>query len=79
MTCSLPGGAEDALEEILSASPDTRVLAHSGVADHEAVIGMLRAGASGYVVRDAPAEKLAAALRGAARGDSSSTTWSAAG
>ena len=31
---------------------------------------MLRAGASGYVVRDAPTERLAAALRGAARGDS---------
>jgi EAL domain-containing protein (putative c-di-GMP-specific phosphodiesterase class I) len=31
---------------------------------------MLRAGASGYVVRDAPTEKLAAALRDAASGDS---------
>ena len=31
---------------------------------------MLRAGASGYVVRDAPTDKLTAALRDAARGDS---------
>ena len=46
------------------------MLAYSGVADHDAVIGMLRAGASGYVVRDAPTEKLAAALRDAASGDS---------
>ena len=67
---SLPGGAEVALDEILNASSDTRVLAHSGVSDHYAVIGMLRAGASGYVVRDAPTEKLAAALRDAASGDS---------
>ena len=37
------------------------------VTDADAVTGMLRAGASGYVVRDAPAEKLAAALRGARR------------
>ena len=66
----LPGGGEVALEEILSASPDTRVLAHSGVSDHEAVIAMLRAGASGYVVRESTPEKLAAAVRGAARGDS---------
>ena len=66
----LPGGAEVALDEILSASPDTRVLAHSGVADHDAVIAMLRAGASGYVVRDAPTDKLTTALRDAARGDS---------
>jgi EAL domain-containing protein (putative c-di-GMP-specific phosphodiesterase class I)/AmiR/NasT family two-component response regulator len=63
----LQGGAEVALDEILSASPATRVLACSGMSDHAAVAGMLRAGASGSVVRDAPAEKLAAALRGAPR------------
>ena len=66
----LPGGADVALDEILCASSDTRVLAYSGVSDRDAVIAMLRAGASGYVVRDSPTEKLAAALRGAARGDS---------
>jgi EAL domain-containing protein (putative c-di-GMP-specific phosphodiesterase class I) len=41
------------------------VLACSGLSDDDAVTGMLRAGASGSVVRDAPADKLAAALRGA--------------
>jgi EAL domain-containing protein (putative c-di-GMP-specific phosphodiesterase class I)/DNA-binding NarL/FixJ family response regulator len=65
------GGAEVALDEILSASPDTRVLACSGVSDDDAVTGMLRAGASGSVGRDAPAANLAAALRGAPRGVSS--------
>jgi EAL domain-containing protein (putative c-di-GMP-specific phosphodiesterase class I)/ActR/RegA family two-component response regulator len=65
----LEGGADVALDEILCVSPDTRVLAYSGVSDHDIVMGMLRAGASGYVVRDAPPEKLAAALRGAPRGD----------
>ncbi len=65
----LPGGGEAAVRAILGGSPDTRVLAHSGMADHEIVIAMLRAGASGYAVRDAPAEKLASALRGAAAGD----------
>ena len=64
----LQGGAEVALDEILSASPTTRVLACSGLTDHAAVSGMLRAGASGSVVRDAPADKLAAALRGVPRG-----------
>jgi EAL domain-containing protein (putative c-di-GMP-specific phosphodiesterase class I)/ActR/RegA family two-component response regulator len=64
----LQGGAEVALDEILSASPATRVLACSGLSDHAAVSGMLRAGASGSVVRDAPADKLAAALRGVPRG-----------
>jgi EAL domain-containing protein (putative c-di-GMP-specific phosphodiesterase class I) len=59
----LQGGAEVALDEILSASPSTRVLACSGLSDAAAVTGMLRAGASGSVVRDAPPEKLAAAVR----------------
>ncbi len=61
----LQGGGEAALDEILSASPSTRVLACSGLSDAAAVTGMLRAGASGSVLRDAPAEKFAAALRGA--------------
>jgi EAL domain-containing protein (putative c-di-GMP-specific phosphodiesterase class I) len=66
---ALQGGAEVALDEILSASPETRVLACSGLSDEDAVTGMLRAGASGSVVRDASAEKLAAALRGTPRPD----------
>jgi DNA-binding NarL/FixJ family response regulator len=65
----LPGGGEAAVRAILSGSPDTRVLAHSGVADNEIVIAMLRAGGSGYAVRDASPEKLRAALRGALAGD----------
>jgi EAL domain-containing protein (putative c-di-GMP-specific phosphodiesterase class I)/AmiR/NasT family two-component response regulator len=64
----LEGGGEEAVREILEAAPDARVLAHAGVLDHDAVIAMLRAGASGYVVRDASAEKLASSLRGAVAG-----------
>ena len=65
----LPGGGEAAARAILGGSPDTRVLAHSGPADHQIVIAMLRAGASGYTVRDASTEKLRAAVRGAVAGD----------
>jgi EAL domain-containing protein (putative c-di-GMP-specific phosphodiesterase class I)/DNA-binding NarL/FixJ family response regulator len=65
----VPGGGDDAVRAILAASPETHVLAHSGATDHEAVVSMLRAGAGGYVVRDAPAPELIAALRGAAAGD----------
>jgi EAL domain-containing protein (putative c-di-GMP-specific phosphodiesterase class I) len=55
----LAGGAEVALDEILCASPHTRVLAYSGVTDPDAVTGMMRAGASGYVLPDAaPVERL---------------------
>jgi EAL domain-containing protein (putative c-di-GMP-specific phosphodiesterase class I)/DNA-binding NarL/FixJ family response regulator len=65
----VPGGGDDAVRAILAASPETHVLAHSGGSDHEAVVAMLRAGAGGYLVRDAPAPKLMAALRGAAAGE----------
>jgi EAL domain-containing protein (putative c-di-GMP-specific phosphodiesterase class I)/CheY-like chemotaxis protein len=64
----LRGGAEMALDEILSASPGTRVVACSAGSEDDTVTDMLRAGASGSVVRDAPAENLAAALRGARGG-----------
>ena len=63
------GGGDDAVRAILAASPETRVLAHSGGADHEEVVAMLRAGAAGFLLRDAPAQKLTAALRAAAAGD----------
>jgi EAL domain-containing protein (putative c-di-GMP-specific phosphodiesterase class I)/DNA-binding NarL/FixJ family response regulator len=63
------GGGEAAVRAIRAASPATRVLAHSGFSDREALLAMLRAGAGGYVEHDAPAPKLTAALRGAAAGD----------
>jgi len=65
----VPGGGDEAVRAILDASPDTHVLAHSGATDHDEIVAMLHAGAGGYVVRDAPATKLMAALRGAADGD----------
>jgi EAL domain-containing protein (putative c-di-GMP-specific phosphodiesterase class I)/DNA-binding NarL/FixJ family response regulator len=63
------GGGDNAVRAIIAASPATRVLAHSGETDHEAIVSMLRAGAGGYLLRDAPAAKLMAALRAAAAGD----------
>jgi len=65
----LPGGGDTAVRGIIAASPDTRVLAHAGTADRESLIEMLRAGARGYLVRDASPEKLAAGLRAASEGD----------
>jgi EAL domain-containing protein (putative c-di-GMP-specific phosphodiesterase class I)/DNA-binding NarL/FixJ family response regulator len=67
----LPGGADAAVSAILAGSPGTSVLARSGAAEQKAVIAMLRAGADGYVVRDAPARKLISALRSAAAGEAS--------
>ena len=69
VSACVPGGGDDAVRAILTASPDTRVLAHSGDADHSEVVAMLRAGAGGFLVRGAPPRKLMAALRAAAQGD----------
>ena len=69
VSAHVTGGGDDAVRAILSASPETRVLAQSGDADHSEVVAMLRAGAGGFLVRGAPPRKLMAALRAAADGD----------
>jgi EAL domain-containing protein (putative c-di-GMP-specific phosphodiesterase class I)/DNA-binding NarL/FixJ family response regulator len=69
VSARVTGGGDDAVRGILSASPETHVLAHSGEADHSQVVSMLRAGAGGFLVRGAPPAKLMAALRAAADGD----------
>jgi EAL domain-containing protein (putative c-di-GMP-specific phosphodiesterase class I)/CheY-like chemotaxis protein len=69
VSARVTGGGDDAVRAILTASPETRVLAHSGDTDHSEVVAMLRAGAGGFLVRDAPPRKLMAALRAAADGD----------
>jgi EAL domain-containing protein (putative c-di-GMP-specific phosphodiesterase class I)/response regulator of citrate/malate metabolism len=69
VSARVTGGGDDAVRAILTASPDTRVLAHSGGTDHSEVVAMLRAGAGGFLVRGAPPRKLMAALRAAAHGD----------
>ena len=61
----LSGGGEAAVEAVLAGSPATRVLARSGATDHEELVGMLQAGAGGYISREAPAHELKSALRGA--------------
>jgi EAL domain-containing protein (putative c-di-GMP-specific phosphodiesterase class I)/CheY-like chemotaxis protein len=65
----VPGGGDEAVRAIVAASPETRVLAHADGHDHEAVVGMLRAGAGGYLLRPAAPRKLLAALRAAAAGE----------
>jgi EAL domain-containing protein (putative c-di-GMP-specific phosphodiesterase class I)/CheY-like chemotaxis protein len=64
----MPGGGISAARAIRSRSPGTQVVAHSAYHDTTLVLAMLRAGASGYVVKGAPPTELFAALEGAARG-----------
>ena len=50
--------------------PDSRVSVLTTFDDDEMVFDGLRAGALGYLLKDAPSEKLAEAIRAAARGES---------
>lgn len=50
--------------------PDCRVIALTTFDDDEYVFDCLRAGAVGYLLKDAPSETLFAAIRAAARGES---------
>lgn len=53
-----------------NAAPDCRVIILTTFDDDEYVFEGLRAGAVGYLLKDAPSEKLFEAIRAAARGDS---------
>ena len=58
----------EATRAIVAAGPSPRVIILSGFADERAVSEAIRAGASGYVVKDAVLEELAPAIRTVAEG-----------
>ena len=55
---------------VLEAAPAASVLMLTIATDDERVLGAVRAGASGYLLKDAPLEEIAAGLRAAAAGHS---------
>jgi len=59
-----------ATQHLRSELPDCRVIVLTTFDDNELVFDGLRAGAVGYLLKDAPSEKLAEAIRVAARGES---------
>ena len=69
MDISMPDlNGVDATQQIIALSPPPGVIALSGHTDEHAVLGVLRAGASGYVVKNAPADELMLAIRTVADG-----------
>jgi len=66
----LPGGLNgiDTTRRILAAAPSVRVIALTASVDEARLIGALRAGACGYVRKDADPETLLAAVRAVATG-----------
>lgn len=65
------GGGPRAAREILDLCPDTRVVALSAYEDRSTVLEMLRAGASGYLVKGTPAVEIVEAIRRSTRGQAS--------
>ncbi|MCU1414510.1 MAG: response regulator containing a CheY-like receiver domain and an DNA-binding domain [Microbacteriaceae bacterium] len=61
------GGAE-ATARIVAAQPSVAVLVLTTYADDESILGALRAGARGYLTKDAGRAELEAAIRSVARG-----------
>ena len=59
-----------ATERIVRAHPGTAVLVLTTFADDDSILGALRAGARGYLTKDAGRAELAAAVRAVARGQS---------
>jgi DNA-binding NarL/FixJ family response regulator len=57
-----------AIEGILDALPDTRILVLSASGEHTDVLEAVKAGAAGYLVKSASAEELLAAVRRTAEG-----------
>jgi DNA-binding NarL/FixJ family response regulator len=65
----MPGSGIRAAEEISSRCPDTAVVMLTSSRDDEDLFGALRAGASGYLLKDTDPKRLAEAIRGALCGE----------
>lgn len=58
----MAGGGHDAASQIRLCSPQTKILAFTAYADRATVLSMMRAGASGYLVKGATADEILTAI-----------------
>jgi DNA-binding NarL/FixJ family response regulator len=65
----MPGNGIDAAAEIYRRLPETAIVMLAGSLDERDVIAAIRAGASGYLLKDMNTARLAAALRGVLKGE----------
>ena len=72
MDVRLPDGSGvEACRRIKADNPETRVVMLTSYQDEEAIVGSVMAGTSGYLLKQADAERLIQAIRDAAAGESS--------
>src|SRR3954451_17831065 len=66
---TMPGGGLSAVQAISTACPATRIVMLTVSEEEEHVMGALKAGAHGYVLKGVPARELVRILRGVAMGE----------
>ena len=67
----MPGlSGVQAVRELARAMPDARVVIFTAYADDDKIVGAVRAGARGYILKGAPATEVARAIRDVAAGGS---------
>jgi len=67
---AMPGiSGLDALPLLRDAAPEAEVVVMTASEDDESLLGAIRAGASGYLLKSEPPERIVDFLRGAARGE----------
>ena len=72
MDLNMPGiGGIEATRQVATRTPSTRVLVLTIASDDDSIMQAMMAGASGYMLKDAPVEELVAGIRAAAAGESS--------
>lgn len=70
MDLQMPGGSGlEAIRAITAANPEARLLVLTLFADDDSVFAALRAGARGYVLKDADEDEIVRALRAVAHGE----------
>ncbi len=71
MDLSMPGvDGTEGTRRVAAAHPEVRIVALTSFSDEAQVLGVLDAGAIGYVLKDSSADELRGAVRAAARGES---------